>query len=192
VYHDTWRIRFLQFPRCNRCRSFPPLLWLARYRICLICACLSPIGRDYTSDRARSGYWYTRTGQNCYRPTLVINCAHDQIVTQTSPGTLEARQAVRKNQFNGVSGLRTYLSFTLIGVHRRRKPAGWEPATRPQDRSWNHYVGLMKRSWNKRRLLDLLDSKLGCVKMIEAVTAILVLFSAGIFVAHTVDAYRAP
>src|SRR5712671_1539883 len=30
------------------------------------------------------------------------------------------------------------------------------------------------------------------VKMIDAVTAILGLFSAGIFVAHTVDAYRAP
>jgi len=28
--------------------------------------------------------------------------------------------------------------------------------------------------------------------MIEAVTAILALFSAGIFVAHAVDAYRAP
>jgi hypothetical protein len=31
----------------------------------------------------------------------------------------------------------------------------------------------------------------GCVKMIEAVTAILGLFSAGLFVAHAVDAYRA-
>jgi hypothetical protein len=28
--------------------------------------------------------------------------------------------------------------------------------------------------------------------MIEAVTAVLALFSAGIFVAHAVDAYRAP
>jgi hypothetical protein len=35
------------------------------------------------------------------------------------------------------------------------------------------------------------NSKTGCVKMIEAVTAILALFSAGIFVAHAVDAYRA-
>jgi hypothetical protein len=32
----------------------------------------------------------------------------------------------------------------------------------------------------------------GCVKMIEAVTAILVLFGAGIFVAHAVEAYLAP
>lgn len=36
------------------------------------------------------------------------------------------------------------------------------------------------------------NSKPGCVKMIETVTAILSLFSAGILVAHAVDAYRAP
>jgi hypothetical protein len=49
----------------------------------------------------------------------------------------------------------------------------------------------MKLSRNKGRLLDVLYSKLGSAKMI-AITAILGLFSAGIFVAHTVDAYRAP
>jgi hypothetical protein len=35
-------------------------------------------------------------------------------------------------------------------------------------------------------------TNLKSVKMIEAVAAILGLFSAGIFVAHAVDAYRAP
>jgi hypothetical protein len=34
--------------------------------------------------------------------------------------------------------------------------------------------------------------KLGCVKMIVTVTALMGLVSAGIFVAHTVDAYREP
>jgi len=35
AHHDTWRFRFLQFPRCNRYRSCLPLVRLARYRICL-------------------------------------------------------------------------------------------------------------------------------------------------------------
>jgi hypothetical protein len=34
--------------------------------------------------------------------------------------------------------------------------------------------------------------KLGCVKMIVTATALMGLVSAGIFVAHTVDAYREP
>jgi hypothetical protein len=34
--------------------------------------------------------------------------------------------------------------------------------------------------------------KLGCVKMIVTATAVMGLVSAGIFVAHTVDAYREP
>jgi hypothetical protein len=37
VYHAR-RICFLQFPRCGRCRPYAALLWLARYRIYLICS----------------------------------------------------------------------------------------------------------------------------------------------------------
>src|SRR5205085_10666006 len=33
----------LQVPRRTCFRSFPPLLWLARYRVCLTCACALPI-----------------------------------------------------------------------------------------------------------------------------------------------------
>jgi hypothetical protein len=48
-------------------------------------------------------------------------------------------------------------------------------------------AGLKPRSAIRRP-----DSKIGCVKMMEAVTAILGLFCVGIFVAHAVDAYLMP
>ena len=65
------------------------------------------------------------------------------------------------------------------------------PITKPSRPVTKPLCRLMKRSRNKGRLLDVLYSKPGSAKMI-AITAILGLFSAGIFVAHTVDAYRAP
>jgi hypothetical protein len=48
-------------------------------------------------------------------------------------------------------------------------------------------AGLKPRSAIRRP-----DGKTGCVKMMEAVTAILGLFSVGVFVAHAVDAYLMP
>jgi hypothetical protein len=76
-----------------------------------------------------------------------------------------------KINFNGVGGSRTYIRFTeRIGQDDRGRSTGDVDAS-------ERGVAL---------------TNLKSVKMIEAVAAILGLFSAGIFVAHAVDAYRAP
>jgi hypothetical protein len=50
----------------------------------------------------------------------------------------------------------------------------------------------MKSARKQEQLSEVPTVKTGCVKMMEAVTAILGLFCVGIFVAHAVDAYLMP
>ena len=91
------------------------------------------------------------------------------------PSILQVLTIIRSDQnrptlhaeFNGIGGPRTYIGMVLVPP----------PALLSFGPSFQPPLGpiLTRR-----------------VKMIDAVTAILGLFSAGIFVAHTVDAYRAP
>jgi hypothetical protein len=73
---------------------------------------------------------------------------------------------------------------TRLGPTRALHSAPTRPAAKPYCRTDETVV---KQTADIRQIL----SKPGCVKMIEATAAILSLFSAGIFLAHAVDAYLA-
>jgi hypothetical protein len=55
----------------------------------------------------------------------------------------------------------------------------------------NHFFARTKQLWNKALLQTLPKNTVWGRRMFEVVTAILGLFSVGVFVAHAIDAYRA-
>jgi hypothetical protein len=75
------------------------------------------------------------------------------------------------------------ISTLLEALFRLGKPENPGTARPPR----NRYVELMRRRETNAGYQTYPISKPGCVQMIEAVTAILGLFSAGIFAAHAVD-----